>query len=167
MFNHSTSGGHHFPNVGLNKMKQIQPSYFEEGGWLRHVGILVLFAKASRAILNHASIEDVFSIVITRVLDLAISNRDHISRAIADESPINRKTECWLRTLILFYLTTNCVHLDQQLHIEGADLPCLYDTCFFSFSLFILVSFCSLIIRDKLRLIWATLVCMFVKLDSV
>jgi len=78
MFNHSTSGGHHFPNVGLNKMKQIQPSYFEEGGWLRHVGILVLFAKASRAILNHASIEDVFSIVITRVLDLAIS-RSHIS----------------------------------------------------------------------------------------
>jgi len=56
-FNHPMVQGHHFLTLRGKNHKPLQPSYSKDGSWLTHIGQLVtLCARATRAILNHASI---------------------------------------------------------------------------------------------------------------
>ena len=56
-FNHPTVQGHHFLTLRGKNCKPLQPSYSKDGSWLTHIGqLVILCARATRAILNHAPI---------------------------------------------------------------------------------------------------------------
>ena len=58
-FNHPTVQGRHFLTLRGKNRKPLQPSYSKSGSWLTHIGQSVtLCARATRAILNHAPIEE-------------------------------------------------------------------------------------------------------------
>jgi len=56
-FNHPTVQGCHFLTLRGKNCKPLQPSYSKGGSWLTHISqSVILYARVTRAILNHASI---------------------------------------------------------------------------------------------------------------